>query len=155
MDLASITTMVSMALSPYLLKTGEKIAEKLGEELFPVVKRIFITEKEKQTIAKIESSPSLQNFNLFEQELTKKMESSPDLAQTLAEVFKLTPFKAVKFQSIINSYKEIREELDYLYVESKDAGISTTGDYSNRIALQERKLKKLEKDFFQTINSKN
>lgn len=151
MDLTFLTTAISTALIPFLSKSGEKVAEKIGEEIYPSIKSLFLKDEEKKTLEKLEVSPSPTNFKLFEQHLTTILENSPDIAQTLAELLKMTPTKSVRLENILSSYKEIRDELVFLYVERNNAGIATEGDYSNRIFLQERKLFKLEKDFFKVI----
>ncbi len=146
-----IASTIVAAITPYLAKTGEKIAEKIGEDIFPTLKRIFIKDEEKKTLELVQANPNPQNLRIFEQQLSLKLDNSPNLAQDFADILKLNPHKSIRLAGIVNSINSIKEELEYLYQEKVNAGISTEGDYSNRIALQERKLLKLEREFFQIL----
>lgn len=152
MDYTIIASAIVTTLTPYLSKTGEKIAEKIGEELFPKIKSIFISnDEDKKVLEKLELQPTVQNITTFENDLAVKIENNPDIARSLSEILKLTPTKSNKIENILTSSKELKEDLKYLYSEYNQAGESTQGDYKNRITLQERKLSKLEKEFFLTI----
>ncbi len=94
---------VTAALTPFLTKTGEKISEKIGEDIFPYIKKIFIKDEEPKTIELIQKNPSIQNLKVFEEQLLVKLENSPDMAQDIAEILKLTPFKSIKLGNIISS----------------------------------------------------
>ncbi|CAH0336813.1 hypothetical protein FVB9288_02535 [Flavobacterium sp. CECT 9288] len=79
-----ITTAISLA-TPYLLKTGESIAEGIGEDIWKLIKKPFTKDKETEFLIDVnikEERDKLSNLlleviskdNIFKQELEKAVE---------------------------------------------------------------------------------
>src|SRR4051812_15062542 len=69
-----ITTAITLA-TPYLLKTGESIAESIGEDIWKIIKKPFTKDKEAQfpiDINRQEEKEKLVEFLLTEIEINKK-----------------------------------------------------------------------------------
>ena len=59
--LTLITTAVTIA-TPYLIKSGEKFAEKVGEDAWKWIKESFADEKQKSAIENIEVEPNAEKL---------------------------------------------------------------------------------------------
>lgn len=147
-----IESIIVSAITPFLTKTGEKIAEKVGEDIFPLIKRLFIKDEDIKTLENIQKSPTQRNLIQLEQQISEKINENPELLEEFQRQLNLTPVKILKLENIIKSMKILKEELNYLYPESIGSSEANHGDYLNKIALQERKLQKLEKELFNTLN---
>ena len=56
MDTLLIGTAAMTILSPYLTKAAGKVAEKVGEDLWVKVKKVFIKDREKELVKKVEDN---------------------------------------------------------------------------------------------------
>ncbi len=76
-------TLISAAIAlatPYLIKTGEKIAEEIGEDIWSVIKRPFTKEKDSEFRIDINNQEEKEKLvNLLEEQLNKDDEFTREL----------------------------------------------------------------------------
>lgn len=145
MDISLIATAAMTFLNPYLAKATGKIAEKMGEDLWAEVKKVFTKDKEKELVQKVEEKTATQtDLAEVEKNLIARLEEDNKLEQILKSHLNITPANEFILENTLLVAAKIREELKPLYVEQVDAGIAVEGDYKNKIALLERKLKQMD-----------
>lgn len=80
-----ITTAIALA-SPYLAKTGEKVAEKIGEDVWNMLKKPFKEDRKKELFPE---SPNEKQLEKIKEELLLKIKDNEsfknELLQTIAE----------------------------------------------------------------------
>jgi uncharacterized protein YaaW (UPF0174 family) len=80
-----ITTALALA-SPYLAKTGEKVAEKIGEDVWNMIKKPFKKDEKKELFAE---PPNETQLEKIKQELLLKVQNNEsyknELLQTISE----------------------------------------------------------------------
>ncbi len=80
MELITLATTALAFAAPYLLKTGEKIAENIGEEVWNTLKKPFNNESDIKLLANLDSN---ENQELLSQELLNKLSKDPEFEKDL------------------------------------------------------------------------
>jgi|GEM_PF-6598441 len=144
MDPLFIGTAVMTVLGPYLAKGGEVLTKEVSKDLYDKVKGFFKAEEDQKLLTAPEGKAKKISV---EKRLKEILKDDVNALAELSEALALSDAVTFKLQNIYNSTVVLKEELAFLYESQNNAGIGTEGDVKNRIALQERKLEKLEKDF--------
>lgn len=101
------STAVGMAI-PYLVKSGEAIAEKVGEDIWSFVKSLF--KSDEQTIVQ-EQLTNGQNNDEIIQKLIDKLNENPALQQQLEEVV-VSGQKQLANNQTINNHGSIEKQIN-------------------------------------------
>jgi hypothetical protein len=80
-------------IAPFLTKSGEKIAENIGEEIWNFIRKPFNTEKDKFLIEQIEKDSDVQSLEI---RLIEKLQQDSEFASNLKNI-------------IENAQKDLRE----------------------------------------------
>lgn len=70
MDIIAIATTALSFAAPYLAKSGEKVAEKIGEDIWNLVKKPFTSESDKKLIS---DSTTNDNIEIIKTQLINKL----------------------------------------------------------------------------------
>ncbi len=145
MDITILATATMTFLAPYITKAAGKVAEKVGEDLWTKVKKVFTKDKEKELVKKVEEN-KITKTDLVEIEssLVEHLKEETELQQALKTSLNITPANEFILENNLLVATRIREELKTLYMEQIDAGVAVVGDYKIRIAQLERKLKQID-----------
>ena len=145
MDVSLIATAAMTILGPYVTKAAGKIAEKMGEDIWGKLKKVFTKDKEKELVKKVEESTATKvDLVEIENALVEYLQADSELLQLMKQSLNITPANEFILENNLKVAAQLREKLKPLYMEQLDAGIATEGDYTNLIAQQERKLKKID-----------
>lgn len=79
-----LTTALALA-SPYLAKTGEKVAEKIGEDVWNMLKKPF---KKKEKDKLFPESPNKEQIDIIRDELLLKVQNNESFKNELLETIK-------------------------------------------------------------------
>jgi len=101
MELLTLATAALTLATPYLVKSGEKIAENIGEEIWKFIKKPFVTENDTKLINELDVNS---NLEIFKAELINKLSENPDFAVELQNVVEKAQSQIIDraHQSIIN-----------------------------------------------------
>ena len=80
MELLELATSAFALASPFLLKSGEKVAEKVGEEVWDFIRKPFTSEKQSLLLA---NANSVEQQEIFKQELIQKISEDAVLEKEL------------------------------------------------------------------------
>jgi hypothetical protein len=84
MDLALIAGAAIGAITPYLTKGGEALAEEAGKSVWELIKKPFTSDKDKALIGKLEANPAdPRTQGKVEQKLEDLLEQHPEIAEQL------------------------------------------------------------------------
>lgn len=145
MDITLIATAAMTILGPYVTKAAGKVAEKVGEDLWKNIKKVFTKEKEKELVKKVEENKvSKTDLVEIENSLLEHLKEESELQQVLKTSLNISPANEFILENNLQVAAKIREELKPLYMEQIDAGIAVAGDYNVKIAQLERKLKQID-----------
>lgn len=145
MDITLIATAAMTILGPYVTKAAGKVAEKVGEDLWKKVKKVFTKEKEKELVKKVEENKVTKTDLVeIENSLLEHLKEESELQQVLKTSLNISPANEFILENNLQVAAKIREELKPLYMEQIDAGIAVAGDYNVKIAQLERKLKQID-----------
>lgn len=152
MDITLIATAAMTILGPYVTKTAGKVAEKVGEDLWTKVKKVFTKDKEKELVKKVEEN-KVTKTDLIEIEslLVEHLKEESELQQLLKTSLNITPANEFILENNLQVAAKIREELKPIYMEQIDAGVAVAGDYNVKIAQLERKLKQIDEKILSII----
>ena len=152
MDIALTATAAMTILAPYVTKAAGKLAEKVGEDIWAKVKKVFTKDKEKELVKKVEENKVTKaDLVEIESSLVEHLQEETDFEQLLKTSLNLTPANEFILENNLQVAAKIREELKPLYMEQIDAGVAVVGDYNIRIAQLERKLKKIDEKILSII----
>lgn len=101
-----ITTAISFA-SPYLVKTGEKVAEKIGEEVWNMLKKPFTKEKRKDLFPE---SPNNEQLEKIKEELLIKVRENESYKKELLKT--ITEAKTSLNQQNINNQGKVKKQIN-------------------------------------------
>ena len=103
MTVTAIATTVLSVLSPYLQKAGQKVAELVGEELYPTIKRLFIIPEEEIVLDNFKKDPSASNRSKVKDILIQKLseKSNEKELNNIKGTLKLTDSKAFNIEIIV------------------------------------------------------
>jgi len=156
MDITLIATAAMTLIGPYLQKSGEAFAKKAGEDLWNKVKKAFTRDKDKELVNKVEAgSVSKSDLTELKNMLAQRLTEEADLLVALKENLNITPANEFMLENNLKAAAMIRTELEPLYLEQIDASVANEGDYSNRIALLERKLVKVDEKLIRLLTASN
>ncbi len=145
MEITLIATAVMTVLGPYVTKAAGKVAERIGEDLWTKVKKVFTKDKEKELVKKVEENKVTKSDLVeIESSLVEHLKVENELQQILKSSLNITPANEFILENNLQVAVKIREELKSLYMEQIDAGIAVAGDYNVKIAQLERKLKLID-----------
>lgn len=154
MDPITLTAGIMAVLTPFLTKAGEEVAKSAGKGLYNKITSLFDQDEEIKTLQTAEASPDRRNLieleKVIQDKLTKNAEKKDEFVSEL-NISRTDEFIAGE---ILKNAAILREDIRVLSREQLDVGVGTEGDYSARIALQERKLRKLEKKFISLTQKK-
>jgi hypothetical protein len=84
MDFSTIASDALGVITPYLAKKGEKIAGEIGHDLWELIKKPFISDKEQSLIAQLEEHPdNAKTQGKVEMKLEELLEANPEIASEL------------------------------------------------------------------------
>lgn len=114
MDISQIVIMVFSFATPFLLKSGEAIAEKLGEDVWSLLKRPFSEDAEKQLIEKVEKDPSNpQNKLMLQNAFALKLEHDAELLNEVKGKLKHIQSEiSSNSEQIINNWGKISTQIN-------------------------------------------
>lgn len=87
MDVGALATIAIAALTPYLVKGGEELAKSATKDLWELIKKPFMKNREKELLKKFEESPTDEGIKgavVFK--LVEFMEENPSLANDLEKI---------------------------------------------------------------------
>jgi hypothetical protein len=92
MDFASIAGMALTALTPYLVKGGEEIAQGMGKNLWEFIKKPFVKDRDKALVEKLEKDPGDEETRgAVKYKLSEFLEDNPGFAKELDDLLKRMP----------------------------------------------------------------
>lgn len=107
MELITLASSALVLATPYLIKTGEKFAETVGEEIWKFIKKPF---EEGEIPADMTSIQSQENFK---QELINKLKNDPVLKNDLSTLLEESQQKLASYtQQNINNYGNIEKQVN-------------------------------------------
>lgn len=118
MEIGTIITTTIALVSPYLVKSGEAMAKKIGEELWNTIKEPFTKKEDKALIKKVEAVPNKENLQLLEVELMDKLQTDNQFFQKLSD-----KIKSIQKESSIN-FRQINQGDKSLYFEKNEGTIN-------------------------------
>jgi hypothetical protein len=152
MDITLIATAAMTILGPYVTKAAGKVAEKVGEDLWTKVKKVFTKDKDKELVKKIEDNKVTKSDLVeIENSLVEHLKEESEFEQLLKSSLHITSANEFILENNLQVAAKIREELKPLYLEQIDAGIAVAGDYNIKIAQLERKLKQIDEKILSII----
>jgi hypothetical protein len=155
MEISLIATAAMTILGPYVTKAAESVAEKIGEDLWTKVKKTFTKDKEKEIVKKVEeNSITRADLNEIQNILIGHLNQDNNLLEEVKTSLNIIPANEFILENNLKIAEKIREELKFIYEGQINAGIESEGGYINRIALQERKLKRVEENIIAIITKK-
>jgi hypothetical protein len=84
MDFAEIAATAIGAITPYLAKGGEKLAEEAGHGLWELIKKPFTSEHDRPLIAQLEEHPAdPKTQTKVELKLEEHLRTNPEMAEEL------------------------------------------------------------------------
>lgn len=101
-----ITTALALA-SPYLAKTGEKVAEKIGEDVWNMIKKPFKKDEKKQLFTE---SPNEAQLEKIKEELILKVQNNESYKNELLQT--ITEAKANLNQQNINNQGKVEKQIN-------------------------------------------
>lgn len=101
-----ITTALTLA-SPYLVKTGEKVAEKIGEDVWNMLKKPFNKEEKKELFPE---SPNDAHLEKIKQELLLKVQNNQSFKNELQQT--ITEAKTNLNQQNINNQDKVEKQIN-------------------------------------------
>lgn len=118
-EIIAIATSTIAFVSPYLVKTGEKIAEEIGESVWNLLKKTFVSKDESDIVIKIEENPeSLESLAEFNNLLIEKMGKDNEFKENL---FRLID-NAKKLEMTKRHVSQYGDKA--LYIEKNDGNIT-------------------------------
>ena len=107
MDFVSIAGMALTALTPYLVKGGEEIAKGVGKDLWELVKKPFVKDRDKALVEKVVQNPGDEETRgAVKYKLGEFLEENPALAKELDELLKKIPLTQGKTNTQIISGRD-------------------------------------------------
>ncbi|MET3115719.1 hypothetical protein AAKU52_003476 [Pedobacter sp. CG_S7] len=108
MDILTLATTAYILSKPFLEKTGEGIARKVGEDIWNLIKMPFI-EKGDENVERL----AISNQETFTKDLEQQLQHDEEFALQLSElVSKSQNVLSGKFQQNINSHGEIGKQIN-------------------------------------------
>lgn len=101
-----ITTAIALA-SPYLAKTGEKVAERIGEDVWNMLKKPFKKEKIKELFSE---SPNEEQLEKIKEELLIKVQNNESFRDELLQT--ITEAKTNLNQQNINNQDKVKKQIN-------------------------------------------
>ncbi|MBD3863500.1 MULTISPECIES: hypothetical protein [Flavobacteriaceae] len=101
-----ITTALALA-SPYLAKTGEKVAEKIGEDVWNMLKKPFKKDKKKELFPE---SPNETQLEKIKEELLLKVQNNDSFKNELLQT--ITEAKTNLNQQNINNQGKVEKQIN-------------------------------------------
>lgn len=101
-----ITAAITLA-TPYLMKTGEKLAEKVGEEIWNLIKKPFANEKKAELFTE---SPTEKQLDVIKKELIDVLTKNPEYKTELLNA--VTKAQTSLNQQIINNNGNIEKQIN-------------------------------------------
>ncbi|MBZ9629800.1 hypothetical protein LB465_03330 [Salegentibacter sp. LM13S] len=101
-----ITTALSLA-SPYLAKTGEKVAEKIGEDVWNLLKKPFSKERKEELFTEC---PNEKQLKKIEEELLLKVQNNETFKNELLET--ITQAEINLNQQNINNQGKVEKQVN-------------------------------------------
>ncbi len=109
MELLLLAQAALTIVTPFVIKTGEKIAEKIGEEIFNFIKIPFNSEGDKMLIAQVEKEA---NPNVLEASLLQKMMEDAEFAYNLKGMVEDAQKKIKENAQEINNNAAIEKQIN-------------------------------------------
>lgn len=109
MDPISLATTAFTLISPFLTKAGEKISEKIGEDLWQIIKKPFVNEKDKNIISDLASSDNLDHLKA---EIVKKLQNDPQYLSQVKIGVENAQKEMEKYTQQINNNSPIEKQVN-------------------------------------------
>jgi hypothetical protein len=104
-----ITTAITL-LTPYLVKTGEKIAESIGEDLWNLIKKPFTKKEEEEILSTLNTSEGVEELK---NKLLLKITADEEYKKDLQEAVKVAEQKMNSYnQQNINNNSPIEKQVN-------------------------------------------
>lgn len=103
-------TIISTAfaiVAPFLTKTGEKIAGKMGEDVWEWIKKPFSEEEKKELLSDLDKE---ENVDVLKAALIKKMEADPEFKNGFTEV--VNAVQGSPSQQNIKNEKDVGKQIN-------------------------------------------
>lgn len=146
-----IASIVTTLFSPFASKVGEKISQKFGEDIYPIIKPYFIEEDEQKSIEKIGNSPTPSEVEIFQNMLSSKIEQSAEMQNLLLEKLNLNSYKGTEVTSIIRTMQKIQNNILEYSEMYENAGVGTSGDIYVTLVNEKRKYQKLYNELLKIL----
>jgi hypothetical protein len=108
MDIATLVTTAISLVGPFIVKSGEAVAEKVGEDIWNVIKKPFSKKGREITTEQFRNNPEEIKADLI-QELQANSDFRADLEKSVQQA--QTKLKG-NFQQNINSYDEVQKQIN-------------------------------------------
>jgi hypothetical protein len=108
MDIATLATAAFTLATPYIVKSGEALAESVGQEIWNVIKKPFT--KNGKEITKEEF---VKNKDAWKSEVIKELEANTELKIELEKLVQQAKMQLDgNFQQNVNSYGEVQKQIN-------------------------------------------
>ena len=101
-----ISTAIALA-TPYLIKSGESVAEKIGEEVWELLKKPFTKEKREELFV---APPEEKQLELIKKELLVKITDDPEYRKELLQT--ISRAQANLNQQNINNQGKVEKQIN-------------------------------------------
>jgi hypothetical protein len=110
MELITLATTALTLASPYLVKSGEKIAENIGEGIWNFIKKPFTSENDKKLISDLSIND---NIEIIKAELINKLSKDPVFEAELRKAVENAQSQLINnAQQNINNSGEIEKQIN-------------------------------------------
>jgi hypothetical protein len=117
MDISMIASTAITLLGPYLVKSGEKIAEGIGKDIWELIKKPFKSDKEKALLKQLEENPSDQKIQgKIEATLENILEENPVLVDTLKKIVEKAQAQGVSKTTIISNSENVLSDVQIHHI---------------------------------------
>lgn len=108
MDILTLASTAYILSKPFLEKTGEGVARKVGEDIWNLIKSPFV-KKGKDDIEAL----AISDKEAFTKELQQQLQDDPELTKQLTELVNNSQnLLSGNFQQNINSYGEVAKQVN-------------------------------------------
>jgi len=154
MTVLAIATTVLSVLSPYLQKAGQKVAEMIGEELYPTIKRLFIIPEEEVALENFKKDPSAGNREKVKGILIQKLsdEKNEKELNEIKNTLKLTDSKAFNIEILVEQIEKAREDIEFFSLGENEVDETARGNWKMKVLSKQKHLKDLEARLLKTLN---
>lgn len=151
MDAGIIASVVTTLFSPFISKIGEKVSEKFGEDIYPIIRPYFIEEDEQKSLDKISSNPTQTEVETFNNLLTSKLKQNTELQNLFLEKLNLNSYKGAEVVRIVRTMQQIQNNIEDYTEMYESAGVGTSGDIQVVLLNEKRKYQKLYSELLKTL----